>query len=235
MEKVPECCKKKNEKKGFLSGLMYGLLPHTGCIAFIFFTIFGVSAATAFFKPLLMNKYFFYGLIALSFVFASISAIIYLKRHNLLSVGGAKKKWKYLSVLYGTSIGVNLLLFMVIFPIAANVAVGAPEPSEGLSEITLKVDIPCPGHAPLITGELKKVDGVENVKFSFPNEFAVSYDSSKASADDILAPEVFNTYSAKIIAENTALESAGTEDNVPASSLGWGCGSASGSGCGCGR
>ena len=77
------CCKNKKEPKGFWSGLMYGLIPHTGCIAFIIFTILGVSTATAFFKPLLMSRYFFHGLILLSFIFATISSVIYLKKHNL--------------------------------------------------------------------------------------------------------------------------------------------------------
>ena len=37
------CCGSvdKKERKGFWSGLMYGLIPHTGCIAFIIFTILG--------------------------------------------------------------------------------------------------------------------------------------------------------------------------------------------------
>ena len=55
-DKMKDCCKKPN---GFLSGLFYGLIPHAGCIAFILFTILGVSTATAFFRPLLMSRYFF--------------------------------------------------------------------------------------------------------------------------------------------------------------------------------
>jgi len=199
-ESKPSCCQEvpKKEHKGFWSGLMYGLIPHTGCIAFILFTILGVTTATAFFKPLLLNRYFFYGLIALSLVFSTISAVIYLRKYGLFSFNGAKRKWKYLSVLYGTSVGINLLLFMVIFPIAANMTTATPTGSvvDYLSEITLKVNIPCPGHAPLISEELKTIDGVESIKFKFPNYFDVNYDTAQTSKQEILSLAVFNTYPA---------------------------------------
>jgi len=192
------------DKKGFLKGILYGLAPHTFCIAFIIFTILGVTTATALLKPLLLNRYFFYILIGLSIVFATISAIIYLKKQGILSFSGIKRKWKYLSILYGTTIFVNLLFFMVIFPKVANLNLN-PTPAivekTNLSSITLKVDIPCSGHAPLITSELKKIEGIEEGKFSFPNLFDVKYDSSKASKKEILSLEIFNTYKAEVISE----------------------------------
>ena len=96
-EEPKSCCQPtKKQPKGFWSGLIYGLIPHTGCIAFIIFTILGVTTATALFKPLLLSPYFFYILIALSFIFATISALIYLKKCALLSLRGIKTKWKYL-------------------------------------------------------------------------------------------------------------------------------------------
>lgn len=201
-EQKPSCCQKaddKKEPKGFFSGLLYGLLPHTGCIAFIIFTVLGVTTATALFKPLLLSRYFFYLLILLSFVFATISAIIYLKRCQLLSFEGMKKKWKYLSVLYGTSIGVNLILFLFIFPLAANLTTAAPTGAtvaSSLSTVTLQVDIPCPGHAPLISSDLKTIQGVQSVTFRFPNYFDVGYDSTKTSQEEILSLDVFKTYPA---------------------------------------
>ena len=93
-EQEKSCCggAPKKEGKGFVSGLVYGLIPHTGCIAFILFTILGVTTASAIFKPLLMNRYFFHGLIALSFFFATISAAIYLKKKEMLSMEGIRKK-----------------------------------------------------------------------------------------------------------------------------------------------
>ena len=121
------CCKKPKEtkkEKGFLKGILYGLAPHTFCIAFIIFTVLGVTTATTLLKPLLLNPYFFYILIGLSFGFATISAIIYLQRNGILSFQGIKRKWKYLSILYGITISVNLILFTVIFPITANLNSG---------------------------------------------------------------------------------------------------------------
>jgi hypothetical protein len=206
---MDDCCKegKEKESKGFLSGLLYGLIPHTGCIAFILFTIAGVTTATTFFKPLLMNAYFFYILILVSFLFATLSAGIYLKRKDLLSLDGIKKKWKYLSILYGTSISVNLILFLLIFPMAANMTSATGNVvSDGLNKITLKVDIPCPGHAPLITGELKTINGVENVKFSFPDYFEVSF-SGATSQKEMLSLEVFDSYPATVTSSNVVEES----------------------------
>lgn len=221
------CCPGKNEKsKGFWSGLIYGLVPHTGCIAFIIFAILGITTATALIKPLLMNRYFFYMLIALSFIFATISAAIYLKKFNLLSFEGIKKKKGYLSILYGTSMGINILLFLVIFPMVANITTASESSAAGLSQITLKVDIPCPGHAPLISGELKQINGVDSVKFSFPNNFEVSYDSSKTSENEITALAVFKEYPAtKTDSSETASKSLSTSsDNAQKGGCG-GCGS----------
>ena len=169
--------------------------------------------ATAIFRPFLLNPYFFHILIAISFVFATISAVIYLKKNTILSFRGIKRKWKYLLTLYGTTIGINLLLFMVIFPIAANLNSGAGlgatiidtfgsnrefQLSESRALTTLQVAIPCPGHASLIIGELKKISGVENVKFRFPNLFDVGYNFQKTTQGEILSLEVFNTYKATI-------------------------------------
>lgn len=205
------CCEKKNQeikKNGFLSGLFYGILPHTFCILFIVFTVLGVTVATALLKPLMLNPYFFYILIGLSFFFATVSAVIYLKRGNSLSLSGAQKNWKYLLILYGTTVVVNLILFVVIFPLMANFKsepatlgsiINKNNENYQLQTISLEVQIPCSGHAPLITGELNKIDGVEEVKFRTPNLFDVSYNPNKTSVDKILSLEVFNTYKAKII------------------------------------
>ena len=253
------CCKKtdlKMDKKGFISGILYGLAPHTFCIAFIIFTVLGVTTATALLKPLLLNPYFFYILIGLSIVFATISALIYLKKNAILSFLGIKRKWKYLSILYGTTIFINLLLFMVIFPIVANLNSGVGlraslidtfrsesgfESSESGSLITLRVAIPCPGHAPLIIGELKKISGVENVKFRFPNLFDVDYNSQKTSQGEILSLEVFNTYKATVVngQKGSVIEVVGNNAGGSQSSVGScavGCaGNSGGCSCGCRR
>jgi len=216
-----DCCsnkktenKKGEGKRGLLSGLIYGLLPHIGCIGFIVFTVLGVTAATAVFRPLLLNPYFFHILIALAIFFATVAAAIYLQKNGLWSWSGIKRKKGYLFILYGTTISVNLLLFMVIFPIAANISAGSGlrdaltgsfagsekvELCESGSLLILQVDIPCPGHAPLITGEIRKISGVENVKFRFPNFFDVRYDIEKTFPEQITALEIFDIYKASMI------------------------------------
>jgi copper chaperone CopZ len=247
----PNCCKKanKNENTGFLAGLVYGLIPHSGCIAFIIFTVLGVTAATTFFKPLLLNPYFFYILILLSFVLATISAIIYLKKQGFItfdrnknklevnfSSGLIKRKWKYLSILYGTTISTNLILFMIIFPVLANTNSGSTTFSDigTQSLIRLQVDIPCSGHAPLITEELKKINGITNVKFSFPNLFDVSYDSTKTTKQQILSLDVFNTYKATVIEDSSNTIPNQITNSQQLDNGKTGCGSSCGSSCGCG-
>ena len=259
----------KRKRGGFLAGLVYGLIPHIGCIAFIVFSVLGVTAATAFFKPLLLNPYFFHILVALSIVFATISAFFYFKKQGFITLqrsggglefsfipSGFKRKWKYLLTLYGTTIGINLLLFMVIFPVAANLNSGSNftaaligafggsgelQLSESGSLIMLQVKIPCPGHAPLIIGELKKISGVEGVRFKFPNLFDVGYDSQRTSKEEILSLDVFGTYKATVVNEEVGqvvepVNSIGEPQpqNTARSCCGGGSGGG-GCGCGCGR
>jgi copper chaperone CopZ len=214
----PDCCTKQEKKgEGLWSGIAYGLIPHVGCIAFIVFTVLGVTVATSLLKPLLLNPYFFYILIGLSLVFTTISAAYYLRRNGLLSAAGARKKWKYLSVLYGTALSVNLLLFMVIFPYATNfmakpIVTGALAATpENLQKLTLQVAIPCPGHAPLITDELNTINGVTSVEFKFPNIFDVTYDTTQTSKEQILSLEVFKTYKATVVGESSSASTSLTQ------------------------
>jgi copper chaperone CopZ len=212
-----------NDEKAFGQGILYGLIPHTGCIAFIIASVLGATAATQIFKPLLLNPYFFYILIALSFVFATASAIFYLKRQGFITLNKSedrleinfspntiRRKWKYLSTLYGSTIGINLILFMVIFPLLANVSIFPPAitsnivaatsgDNNNLSSLNLQVDIPCSGHAPLITDELKSLEGVSSVQFNFPNIFNVKFDAAKTTKEKILSLEVFKTYKATLL------------------------------------
>lgn len=225
---LPGCCssKPKKEPKNVGQAVLYGLIPHVGCIAFIIGSVLGVTMLTEFFKPLLMSRNFFYILIATSLLLATISSMLYLRKTGYFTSEGIKKKWKYLTTMYGVTIGVNLLLFMIIFPLAANLGSATPASTASiqtgvanaggsvgttgtastidasdLASLQLKVDIPCPGHAPLITSELKKINGVQGVKFSFPNNFEVTYDSLKASKQEILALSVFNEYKASVLSE----------------------------------
>ncbi|MEM2707463.1 MAG: cation transporter [Candidatus Pacearchaeota archaeon] len=243
--KKPCICKKK-EKKGFWQGIAYGLIPHIGCIAFIIGSILGVTALMQFFKPLLLNRYFFHILILVSLLFATLSSLLYLKKNGFLSLAGIKKKWKYLATMYCSTIGINLLLFMVIFPLLANVSIapsvtaaaaGLNGNNNDFSSLKLSVDIPCPGHATLISNELKSINGVIDIKFSFPNVFEVKYDPTKTSKQEILSLDVFNTYKATVLDESS-IQQNGQQTIKEQLIAGGGCcgggGSCGGSGGGCG-
>lgn len=203
MTEKNSCCQPKIKKeKGFINGLIYGLLPHTFCILFIIFSVFGATSVTFFLKGFLLNKNFFYYLIALSFFFATLTAIIYLKKNGVLSFIGVKRSLSYLLILYGTTVGVNLLLFLVIFPATANFSLKKDSikgVSANQSAITLQVDIPCSGHAPLISSELKKLNGVEEIKFRLPNFFDVYYNLQLTSEEKILNQSIFKTFKATLI------------------------------------
>ncbi len=224
------------KRSNYMEGVIYGLVPHIGCIAFIVASILGVTVLMNAFKPLLMNRYFFHILIIISASFATISSALYLRKNGLLSFAGAKRKWQYLSTMYGTTLGINLLLFFLIFPMLANVTAGAPLVTGGAggipdgSTLKLSVDIPCSGHAPLITGELKSIDGVSGVQFSFPNIFDVTYDPAKTSKDAMLALDVFKEYPAKVLGEGAGQEGLAAVQSSPLPAA---PGSPAG-GCGCG-
>lgn len=208
---MEDCCRKENRedrkdrKKGFLKGLFFGLLPHSFCIAFIVFSVIGATLTTSLFKKFLLLPYFFEILAGVSFLFATLSAGIYLKRLKILSVSGIKSKLRYLLVLYGTTIAVNLLFFFVIFPWAANLGLSKNAGPAVLAEknnfstITLEVQIPCSGHAPLISDELKKLPGIGGIEFQLPNRFVVDYDSSRVNPSQITSTDVFKNFPVKIV------------------------------------
>ncbi len=213
-------CHNQKKEKSFLKGVSFGLIPHIGCIGFIVFSVLGVTTATTIFRPFLLNPYFFQILIAISVIFATISAILYLKRNASFSLDGIKNNKKYLFTLYGSTVAINLLLFMIIFPVAANISTGSGftasllrsfgkggevELTEGTSRISLKVNIPCPGHAPLISGEANEIEGVKDVGFSFPDYFDITYDPEKTSKNKILALEIFQTYEASVVEETESV------------------------------
>lgn len=196
---LPDCCKPKKEYHGknVFKAVGYALIPHVGCIAFVFAAILGTTVLMQFFKPVLMNRNIFYYLILISLGFASMSSFFYLRKNKCLSWDGVKNKKGYLSIMYGSTVGVNLLLFFLIFPMLANVASAAPSDLSGLSLMQMTVDIPCPGHAPLISNEVSGVLGVEGVEYSFPNKFDVYY--SGEIEGEILSLEVFDEYPANVV------------------------------------
>ncbi len=206
---MKNCCE-NNNKKGFLKGLLYGTLPHSFCIFFILVSVAGSAFFATLLKPFLMSASFFHLLIMISFVMATVSAIVYLKRRKELSLSGLVSGKRYLALLYGTTLAVNIILFLLIFPVAANLGSGSGLTASvtqafGLRETEMsgdffwaEVDIPCSGHSPLISGELRGLEGVGRVVFSFPNIFKVEYDSEIVSKEEILSLEVFEVYPIKM-------------------------------------
>ncbi len=69
----------------------------------------------------------------------------------------------------------------------------------GEQELRLQVDIPCPGHASLITQELYTVDGVIDVKYMLPDLYDVTYNPSKTNEEEIKSLEIFNEYACKTV------------------------------------
>lgn len=205
----PGCCSapapSSGRGKGLLTGLFYGLLPHTFCILFVVLSVVGATAATSVIQRFLYVPYLFQFIVALSFVFATLSAAFYLRRNGLLSWAGARFKWRYLTVMYATTIGINLLLFLVVFPMVANArfsgrvsAAGNPVVVSGTEQtLNLQVAIPCSGHAPLVMDELGKVAGITAVKYTLPDRFAITYDSRQISVEQILALPLFQEFKAR--------------------------------------
>ena len=198
------CCQSPEKKKaGFWQGFLFGLLPHSFCLAFIIFSILGATLLTGLMRQALLIPYFFQILVVISLFSATISAGVYFKRSYLSLKEGIRGKWRYLLTLYGTTIAVNLLLFMVIFPLVANMKSsqikGTVLSESTQSKISLEVAIPCPGHAPLIIDELGRVEGISWVEFKFPNLFEVNFDSRKISPEEILTLEIFKTFKASIL------------------------------------
>lgn len=233
---IPNCCKPK-QSKGIWQGILYGTIPHIGCIAFILAAVLGSTVLLQFFKPLLMNKYIFYYLVLISIGFATASSFFYLKKHKSLSWNGIKSKKGYLSIMYGSVVGINILLFFLVFPMLANIGGVSAEEANKLSMLKIKVNIPCPGHAPLISSELNTVRGVKGTEYSFPNNFEVYYDSSLTSKQKMLSLKVFDEYPATILEEKTNTnyqQPEETSKSYQSCCGGAGCGSAQTGVCSCG-
>lgn len=196
------CCEKNNSKKqerGILKGFLFGIFPHIFCILFVLFSVIGTVTATAILKKIMIIPYFLEILFIFSIVMATFSAVIYLRKCNCLNKQGIKNKWKYLTILYAVTIFTNLLMFSYVLPILANIESARTNIESGkISELSLRVNIPCTGHAPLIIDELKKDKGVKSVKFEAPNIFRVTYDYLQTSIEKIKAMEIFKIYKVQI-------------------------------------
>lgn len=119
MKQQNQCdIKQKDKSKGILAGIGIGLIPHIGCIAFFVLTILGITAGAAIFKPLLANKLVFPVMIIFSFLLAGISSFFYLRRNCCVN------KTRYLGILFGSIILINLIMYFFVFPAPANIGTG---------------------------------------------------------------------------------------------------------------
>lgn len=199
MLKEKNCCYSiNNSKKGILKGLFFGLIPHSFCIAFIIFSIIGAVGATALTKKFLLIPYFFFFLVIISFLFAILSTVIYLKQIDCLCIIGIKEKWKYITSIFSMTIFTNIIIFFVIFPLTANMQTkGFEDLDNQFSVVSVEVDIPCSGHASLIISEIKKELGVNFVRFKLPSIFEINFDPKKTSLEKIESLEIFQIFKLK--------------------------------------
>jgi len=68
---IKDCCRSNQtgrKDKSFFQGVLYGILPHSFCIAFVILSIIGATAVATIFRKFLLLPYFFEMLIGLSFV-----------------------------------------------------------------------------------------------------------------------------------------------------------------------
>ena len=188
MNKDQKIHKKNEMKEGLKNGVISALIPHVGCIAFIVVTLLGISAGSIFLKKFILASWSFPLLFFISFLLASISSVFYFKKNC------CENKTKYISILLGSVLIVNGLLFYVVFPWVANINGKAyGNFVAGLSEMKLKVEIPCSGHASLIVDELKNA-GVTEVVYNDPDQFDVKYDNKKITKDSILSLSVLKEF-----------------------------------------
>jgi hypothetical protein len=201
MEQDNKCCitEKTNARKGLLAGMLYGLLPHSFCLAFALFSVVGAITASALLKNVLLVPNIFYYLVIVSLLLATVSVYIYLRKTGCLCKSGIKNSWKYISTIYSVTIIINLVFFYGVIPVLANVNTNYVAGEQlGLAEVSIKVEIPCTGHSFLIIQEINKVEGVSGVKFNSPNVFIVKYSPQNTSPQKIVSLDVFKEYKATI-------------------------------------
>lgn len=186
-------------KKEVGAGILYSLIPHALCIAFIIFSAIGAVSLTTFVKKILIIPNFFIFLIIFSLILATISALIYLRKTKCLHFSGIKKKRKYLIILYLTMVIVNIFMFFVAFPVIANINSNKVDSRVYSSEIILITEIPCSGHSFLIIDEIKKENGIGSVAFKNPNIFKIKYNPDIISLDKIKSLKIFESFQMKVL------------------------------------
>jgi len=182
----------KNGRKGITAGIIAGVVPHIGCIAFAVFTLLGVTFMSSLFKKFLLLKWSFPLMILLSFFLAGISSFFYLRKNCCAN------KPRYIIMVFSSVLLINFLFYFIIFPLTANISAKSTENIEETKLISLQVKIPCPGHAPLIIDELKKISEVVSVTYRAPNYFDVECDRG-LDEQKLLDLDIFKEFPCKII------------------------------------
>ncbi len=201
METNKKCClePKPHLKGGIISGIIYGLIPHSFCLAFALFSVIGAVTASVFLKKILLIPNIFVYLILVSFLLASISIYLYLKKTDCLCKNGFISNWRYILIVYITTITINLVFFYGVIPALANMGNNKNTVQENNSFISLKVNIPCTGHSFLIIEELSKLPGISEVKFVAPDIFKIKYNGQLVSPQTISSLEIFNTFKMTVL------------------------------------
>jgi len=114
---MKHCCGSMiNYAKGLRTGLLFGLIPHSFCIAFLLLSIAGATSATALLGQFLSVPYLSLLLVILSLLLATFSAYIYLKKTGGCSLALVKSKWKYLLTLYASIVVINVIVVFILLP-----------------------------------------------------------------------------------------------------------------------
>ncbi|MFH0857766.1 MAG: hypothetical protein V1848_03400 [Candidatus Magasanikbacteria bacterium] len=82
----------------------------------------------------------------------------------------------------------------MVFPLMANYSTDYAYGIQEQNTMKVQLDIPCTGHAPFITNELKKVDGITQVRFQIPSTFTLSYDSHIITEEEIKKLPIFQEF-----------------------------------------
>lgn len=196
---MENCCQPKcRPKNNVWSGIFYGIIPHTFCILFFILSIIGATSGAAIAKNFLLLPNFFLLLTGLSLISATLSAIFYLKKNKCCTVAGLKNKAKYISALYTITIITNIFFIYIVMPAFANNQDEIITNNlAALSLATIEVQLPCPGHAPLITEEIKTIPGVKTVNFKMPRTFEITYNPEETNLEEIKTLEIFKNFKIK--------------------------------------
>lgn len=134
---MENCCQPtSNYKKGFWTGLLFGLIPHSFCLAFLLLSVAGAASTAVLLKKFLLIPHLSFFLLITSLLLATLSAFIYLKKTGGYSPLMIKSKWKYLLTLYGSIAVMNIIVIFIVLPALSNAQVKAND----------DVPIFCPAH-----------------------------------------------------------------------------------------